>query len=123
MIRPVLAHDNDEPLCTNCARALGGVAPTDGDISLVATVRFVACCICNVWYPCIAIGDWAWPTICGLAPRRYDPDDYAPLENALSAPRTAVGPPPTHGGSPQGDDGRHATPEPQETAFQREGPP
>ena len=99
-IRHVLGLDNDAPICLGCVVALGGKPIHDVES---ATRR--VCEHCGRSRICFVVDEFTWPATRGLG-----------------APRTAVGPLPTQD-SPPGENGRHASPEPQETATQREGPP
>ena len=87
-LRHVLALDDDAPICSFCATALGG-KPVPG----VATASARPCGHCGNIRACFAVRDYAWPATLirpEPQPRRHEgkpwqaPDDYDDLEMVLS---------------------------------------
>lgn len=80
MSSPVLTLDANDPLCLNCATALGGT-PVDWAVHMSER----ACAHCHRETACPAVRDFVWPD--GL--RRHAgkpwaaPDDYSDLANML----------------------------------------
>jgi hypothetical protein len=56
LIRQVLALDDDAPLCTSCAAALGGRGRDK-----IATVSVTRCAHCHEQRPCLAARDFDLP--------------------------------------------------------------
>ena len=52
----VLAHDDDEQVCTDCAHALGAVPPPHA-----VAWSLSVCCLCGDERSTTAICDWDWP--------------------------------------------------------------
>jgi hypothetical protein len=54
----------EEPICDDCAKALGGTWPED----YIATVWPATCACCGEGAKCTAVSDWTWLS----RPRRKD---------------------------------------------------
>jgi hypothetical protein len=77
-LRSVLALDEEQPICADCATALGG-----RPVFKILTVTARPCGHCGVIRECTAVRDYEFPASLIRPDRRADADDYSELEAYL----------------------------------------